>query len=259
MRDSIHELDRLLRGELTRRTELRQGRIEISTNRLVLLSGLLGLVYGASMGLYAALGGRPEAFLQLLATMAKVPLLFLLTLMVTYPSLYVFSALASSRLSMSQTLRLLVAAITVHLAVLASFAPITAFFTLSTDSYAFMKLINVLFFAISGLVGLGFLWKAIRYALSPRQGGGEDRPALPGEVTAAEDERATPAGDGPSILGARNVFRLWILIYGIVGAQMGWILRPFVGDPAAPFELFRDRRSNFFIELLKTLIELMGG
>ena len=45
--------------------------------------------------------------MQMLATILKVPLLFLLTLIVTFPSLYVFSALSGSRLSAGATLRLL--------------------------------------------------------------------------------------------------------------------------------------------------------
>jgi hypothetical protein len=61
--------------------------------------------------------------------MAKVPLLFLLTLMVTLPSLYVFSALANSRLHFVDTLTLLLAATAVNLALLASCGPVTGFFT----------------------------------------------------------------------------------------------------------------------------------
>jgi hypothetical protein len=44
-----------------------------------------------------------------------------------------------------------------------------------------------------------------------------------------------------------NVFRIWIVIYAVVGAQMGWILRPFIGDPNRPFQLFRERHGNFFV------------
>jgi hypothetical protein len=62
---------------------------------------------------------------------------------------------------------------------------------------------------------------------------------------------------------ARFVFRIWILIYGVVGAQMGWILRPFLGAPGAPFQLFRERDSNFFQAVFRTLrrlfLESLGG
>ena len=51
----------------------------------------------------------------------------------------------------------------------------------------------------------------------------------------------------------RQIFGTWILIYGVVGAQMGWILRPFIGTPGQPFEMFRERESNFFAAFLDVL------
>ena len=55
----------------------------------------------------------------------------------------------------------------------------------------------------------------------------------------------------------RRIFAVWTFIYAIVGAQMGWILRPFVGTPGQPFELFRERDSNFFRAFLDTLERLL--
>ena len=225
----LTELDRLLRGEFTRPEELRGGRVTLPTGRLVLACLALGAFYGLCMGLYAATGGRDESWKFLLAAAAKVPLLFLLTLVVTFPSLYVFAALANSRLRLRDTLRLLVAAIAVNLGVLASFGPVTAFFTVSTDSYAFMIFLNVLFFALAGAVGLSFLNRAVG-AVFPSAA-----PGAAGEPPSEDSRRA------------RRIFRVWLVIYVIVGAQMGWILRPFIGDPNRPFELFRERRGNFFI------------
>lgn len=48
----------------------------------------------------------------------------------------------------------------------------------------------------------------------------------------------------------KTVFHIWVLVFGLVGAQMGWILRPFVGDPNLPFQWFRSRESNFFQAVL---------
>ena len=79
----------------------------------------------------------PNAW-QLVASMAKVPLLFYLTLLVTLPSLYVFNALVGSRLSLGTVIRLLVASLGVMVTVLASLGPIVAFFSVSTTSYPFM-------------------------------------------------------------------------------------------------------------------------
>lgn len=233
----LSELDRLLRGEFTRPDELRTGRVALPVRRLVLACLLLGAFYGLCMGLYSATGGREDSWKYLLASALKVPLLFLLTLAVTFPSLYVFAALADSRLRLRDTLRLLVAAIAVNLGVLASFGPVTAFFTVSTDSYAFMIFLNVLFFALAGAVGLSFLNRAVG-AVFPSAA-----PGAAGEPPSEDSRRA------------RRIFRVWLVIYVIVGAQMGWILRPFIGNPHLPFQAFRSRWSNVFEFLARLLTD----
>ena len=35
---------------------------------------------------------------------------------------------------------------------------------------------------------------------------------------------------------------IWILLFGFVGTQLAWTLRPFFGDPGRPFALFRNTR-----------------
>ena len=44
----------------------------------------------------------------------------------------------------------------------------------------------------------------------------------------------------------RRVFLIWVLVFGLVGAQSGWILRPFVGSPDVPFTWFRPKQGSFF-------------
>jgi hypothetical protein len=59
---------------------------------------------------------------------------------------------------------------------------------------------------------------------------------------------------GPHV---RLVFTTWVIIFGLVGAQMSWVLRPFIGDPSQPFQWFRHRESNFFeafVNLFRTLL-----
>ena len=56
----------------------------------------------------------------------------------------------------------------------------------------------------------------------------------------------------------RMVFRYWMLIYGCVAAQMGWILRPFIGAPDLEFSLFRERDSNFLYALFRTVADLFS-
>ena len=59
-------------------------------------------------------------------------------------------------------LQLLVAALAVNLAVLASAGPIVAFFSFSTSNGDFMCLLNVLVFAVSGILGMVFLLQIFR-------------------------------------------------------------------------------------------------
>ena len=42
----------------------------------------------------------------------------------------------------------------------------------------------------------------------------------------------------------------------VVGAQMGWILRPFVGAPSEPFQWFRERQADFFVAVWESFLRL---
>lgn len=58
-------------------------------------------------------------------------------------------------------MRLLVASTAVTLAVLASFGPIVAFFSVTTTSHPFIMLLNVFFCAVAGLLGMAFLLQTL--------------------------------------------------------------------------------------------------
>lgn len=265
-------IDRLLRGQFTDADALRKGRIEVPIPALVVACLLLGAIYGASMGLFSVTT-RPsgEGWIQICASMVKVPLLFLSTLVVTFPSLYVVSALARSRLKGTDTLRLLLASTAVNLAMLASLSPVAAFFTFSTDSYAFIKLLHIAFFAVSGLVGLSFLLRSLRVILEP-ESTFEPEPTEMEEVIDETEDVVSgyvplppstysrkPHGAASGVDRAVGVFRAWIVIYGVVGAQMGWIMRPFIGDPSMEFTWFRERASNFLAAFTRAFVEAFGG
>ena len=266
MRNWILSLENILRGDSTRLVRLREGPLDIPAGGLTLLIVVLGAFYGFCMGCLTLVTRESEAYAQVLASMVKVPALFLLTLFVTFPSLYVFNALVGSRLTRLTLYRLLIAALGVTLAVLASFGPIVAFFSLTTTSYPFMVLLNVLIFGISGMLGLAFLLQTLhRLTLLD----------IPDPVVAPVPSPAAGTSDAPvvapaepagalgrmtgSVLGAnvKTVFFCWVVLFGLVGAQMGWILRPFIGNPVEPFEWFRARESNFFQAVWRSTPELV--
>ena len=229
------------------------------------------------MGLYALFRPGTPSIAQLAATTFKVPLLFLLTLVVTFPSLYVFCALVNSRLKFQETARFILMGIVVNLALLASFGPITSFFTLSTQSYPFIVLLNVVFFAVSGLAGLLFVRRGMKSIFEPPGGAAPSAessppaatplpPAMPAKGSLSSDPppapRAPPSASRlqlpPPSDPSRWVFNVWVIIFGAVGAQMGWILRPFIGSPELPFALFRQRQSNFFEAVLLAIRALFS-
>jgi hypothetical protein len=49
-----------------------------------------------------------------------------------------------------------------------------------------------------------------------------------------------------------------MFVFAIVGAQMSWVLRPFIGDPDLPFQWFRQRDSNFFIDVVRAIGRLLS-
>ncbi len=279
MRQWFRQLDSILRGDATRMSALQSGRIEASVGGLTIVVVLLGALYGLCMGSYAVVRGADQAVMQLVASAVKLPLLFLLTLVVTFPSLYVFNALVGSRLSIAAVLRLLMAMLGVMLAVLASLGPIVVFFALSTDSYPFMKLLNVAMAAVAGVLGLSFLLRTLhRLVLAQRASDLVGSASAAGSSADEADSKAPPPDkdseekqdadeDHSSALDlvgdstdrkAQQVFKIWVIVFALVGAQMSWVLRPFIGSPDLPFEWFRQRQGNFFLDVIRAIGNLFS-
>lgn len=257
-RDSLlGTLDRALRGGYLTEPALVEGRVDVPVRRLVVLALLLGAIYGACLGCYSLFRGADGAVPQIVASAWKVPLLFVLTLLVTFPSLYVFAALQRLPLGFGSTLRLLLLAILVHVAVAASLGPVFAFFAASTNSYPFLLLLNVGFFAIGGMLGFMVLRRATRtiydHRLAAEPPPPPRDPSVPPPVPMPA-RRADTANER-----TRRVLAAWCVVYGVVGAQMSWLLRPFIGAPDQPFSLFRPREDNWLIGVLRTIGELFQG
>jgi hypothetical protein len=280
----LRELDRIIRGEATRPQALREGGIDIAPGGVSIIIIVLGLTYGLCMGAFALFKEGGPNLAQIAASAIKVPLLFFLTLLVTFPSLYVFNALVGSRLSLGTVLRLLIAGMAVMAALLASFGPIVAFFSASSTSYPFMQLLNVIVFTVAGILGLRYLLTTLHrltVAMAPTPDPQEAPRPVPAPVrtdalppifreapsAAQPPPPAPPAPRSPGALDAEGqimgrdvttVFRIWVVVFGLVGAQMAWVLRPFIGAPGIEFTWFRSRESNFFEAIFRTLGNLLG-
>jgi hypothetical protein len=267
---SISELDRLLRGELTSLAALRREGVAVAPRRLSYVIIGLAMIYGVCMGSFALFRARSPTLLQLVASMVKVPLLFYLTLLVTMPSLYVFNALVGSRLTLAAVIRLLIASLGVMVAVLASLGPIVAFFSVTTTSYSFVVLFNVVVFGVSGFLGLLFLLQTLQRlstlespSPAPPSAAADPGASRPqelhgGEQPAEPRSPLDPLLDRPLGKHVKAVFRIWVIVFALVGAQMGWVLRPFIGSPDIPFVWLRGRESNFFQAVLRHIGSLFS-
>ncbi len=182
---------------------------------------LLSAFYGATMGLLALRQGITDGFLQVVASALKVPMLYLVSVAVCYPVLYIVVVLMGSRLSFTQTLGLILLALTLNAVLLASCAPIVVFFVFTGASYHFIKLLHVAIFAFSGCWAMLALWQGLQAMC---------------EHSDLYPKRAV------------RILQVWMFVFGFVGTQMAWSLRPFVGDPGQPFQWLRTEQSGNFYE-----------
>ncbi len=239
----FREFDRVLRGEVP------SGETKLAPLMRVLV--LLAVSYGVCMGVYALSSREEPEFRQMLASALKVPALLVLTLLVTFPSLYVFNTLLGSRLHMVELARLLASAFGVLVAVLAAFGPIVAFFSVTTSSYPFILLLNVVVFAVAGSFGLGYLQRTLG-ALIQLDTARRMADATPPD---GEPEMPTMLDGSPT----RTVFTAWMFVFALVGSQMSWVLRPFIGSPDKAFTWFRPRDSSFLEAVGRSIRVLLAG
>jgi len=244
-----------------------------------------------SLAAYGAVLGASNGWLQALVSTVKLPLLFLATLAICLPTLYLFNLVFGARLSVLQACALIMVAITVTAVLTLAFAPISLFFLITARSYAFFKLLNVAILALTALIGLRFLTSGMRALneqvvvesmlsnevvvtadVSQRElvlatvGGAAEPAAQPrtnGDApTARQNQNPGKAAASQPAAGERPASMLllyiWILLFGFVGTQLAWTLRPFFGDPGQPFELFRDIDGTFYGNILSTLGSLLG-
>ncbi|MFI5486798.1 hypothetical protein ACIBXA_15315 [Micromonospora echinaurantiaca] len=308
------------------------------TGRMLVSSAVALACYGAVLGAF-------HSALMALTSAVKLPLLFLVTLVICLPTLYLFNLVFGARLSVRQSVALVMVAITVTSMLAVAFAPISLFFLITAPDYGFFKLLNVAILTLSAVVGLRFLTGGMQVLnehglLAPATAGqaasagtpaaqAVPAQAVPTSVEAAQPAPAvaepvpagaavsgaavaangTPAADGsapattqpapaqpapvaqPAFVGqpalvpagypagmvppgypqrpwgtpparrgepgqrpaSMTLLYIWILLFGFVGTQLAWTLRPFFGDPGQGFALFRSIDGNFYAEILRTI------
>lgn len=285
------------------------------------LTKLTAQMLGSSMvalAVYGAVLGSFHSFLMALTSAVKLPLLFLVTLAICLPTLYLFNLVFGARLSVRQSLSLVMVALTVTAMLALAFAPISLFFLITAPDYGFFKLLNVAILGLSALVGLRFLTGGMRVlndhgllspakeaeaqpalavpaqpvipaqpaavpaavpaatpAAVPAAGNGATGPAATATITPAPTPMPMPIPPGyvlqpvqrPMPVGpvkhqpvgnppSMTLLYVWIFLFGFVGTQLAWTLRPFFGSPGMDYSLYREIDGNFYAEIIRTLANL---
>ena len=281
----------------------------VEDRALTRLTGQMLLSSGIALACYGAVLGSFHGWQMALTSAVKLPLLFLVTLAICLPTLYLFNLVFGARLSVRQSLALVMVALTVTAMLAVAFAPISLFFLITAPDYGFFKLLNVAILALSALVGLRFLTGGMRVLnehglLAPAKPPWSSRQRRPRRPPLPRCPAATPApvpanGSGGSHdtdrarAGTRaappvvppgymltpiahqhqqrpvrppkpaqptppsmTLLYVWILLFGFVGTQLAWTLRPFFGSPGMKFSLYRDIDGNFYAEIFRTLSNL---
>jgi hypothetical protein len=136
----------------------RQQFLEEIKKGVKLKSKLIGLLISSTVffGIYGAIIGSSSSPLQALISAVKLPALYLLTLIICFPTLYFFNVMFGSKRTFQQYLTLLMTAMAMISVLMFGFAPVALFFLLSTNDYNFFLLLNVIIMAITGGLGVKF-------------------------------------------------------------------------------------------------------
>jgi hypothetical protein len=186
-----------------------------------------GLFYGGVMGTYA--GASSIRLLQIFYSASKVPPLLMVTFVLALPSFFVLNTLLGLRADFGRVLRALVTTQATVALVLAAMAPYTALWYASSADYPSAQLFNLLVFALASATGQIVLRRGYRSLI-------------------AADRRHY------------RMMRLWLGIYGFIGVQMGWVLRPFVGKPESAVQFFRpDSWTNAYVSVAQLFWKILGG
>jgi hypothetical protein len=233
-----------------------KARLKTKITALLISSSIFLAIYGGIIGAFAS----P---LQVFASAIKLPALYLITLIICLPTLYFFNAFFGSKQSIGQNLALLLTAISITAVLLFSFAPVTLFFLITIRNYQFFILLNVLIFALTGFIGISYLYQIMRpeseqldLTSAPLF---EDQMEHDFVVIDADQKPSKVQNKNidPAVKTRTSILRFWLGLYAFVGCQLAWTLRPFFGAPGQPFELFRLREGSFYQSVIQSLLEIL--
>jgi hypothetical protein len=185
--------------------------------------GLLVLTVAASACFGAAVGAY-QTGLQILFAAVKMPVYFLGTLGISFAAMHLFAA---RDLRAGRTFAVALETVALTAVVLAALAPVEALVSLSCPrpshrAYSFLVLLLTGSVGAAGICGVARAYRR---------------------------------------LGSVRLTAAWVLLYQFVGAQLAWLLRPWVNDGLSgqPFLPLRENmHGNFYEAVFRALQGLLG-
>lgn len=190
--------------------------------QVVLVIAACGMIYGGAMGTFG-LQLNGARFEQVVFSSLKVPLLLGVTSLLSLPSFFVFNTLLGLRADWHRAFAALASTQAALALILAALSPFTLLFYASTDDYRAAIIWNTVMFAVAGLSAQKLLRRHYRPLIE------------------ADARHAV-------------LLRAWLLLYGFIGVQMGWVLRPFVGEPHSVVSFFRPNAWSNAYEVLARIV-----
>jgi hypothetical protein len=232
--------------------EIYQGiRIKSKITSLLISSSCFFAIYGGIIGAF-------HSPIQVISSAIKLPALYLITLLICLPTLYIFNVLFGSKQSIGQHFTFLLTAVSVIAILLCSFAPVTLFFLITVNDYEFFLLLNVAIFTLTGIIGVSFLYQVMKPTADIcKSQSFANSSTDEGFLVNSTEQNFTISSTEQSVKVRTNILRFWLVLYGFVGTQLGWTLRPFFGSPGQQFELFRAREGSFFSAVFNTIVHFI--
>jgi hypothetical protein len=214
----------------------------------IVVSAVLTIILGA--GAYGAAFGAWRGVDQALYVAIKLPLLLFAITASTIGMSTISAVLLKSKLTMRQSAVAVLLALAITSAILGALAPISMFLIESApppDPVALGRSIDDPLVAPSLRVARGLLlWHVVVIACAGTLGVVRLRFLLARLI------------DDPVI--ARRVLWSWLLGLGLVGAELSWLLRPFMGKPHLPSGFLRQEAlDGNFLQEVRTLLESAMG
>lgn len=218
--DLLHSIDQLLRDAPGALQRIRDGRDLATLARAMIVTVAVGAgIFGASMGAYR--GG-----LQILYAGIKLPLAMLLTTAVCAPALTALNSALGRQACIRRDLSLVLSSLARASLVVAAQAPLVLLAVRMGVSYHALILLVVACCTVAGALGLSLFLRGLRLAHT----------------------RSIAA-----------VALTLLAVFGFVGTQMSWTLRPFVVRPRTPETPFvRPLEGSFFDAVVTSSMSARG-